>query len=165
MGQKRTLKSWVAFIPSHKGKGLSAPNPVNKLLHNNMKVVKPIPQCPVTITGEAKAEWHRVCADLDSLGVLSTSDRSVIGLYCKAWERWAAAEAHITPSTLVIESPKTGTPMHNPYISIATKAHELILKLAAELGLTPRARTIMAKNAAIGKTPATEDDFSDLDAA
>jgi hypothetical protein len=29
MGQKRTLKSWVAFIPSHKGKGLSAPNPVN----------------------------------------------------------------------------------------------------------------------------------------
>jgi P27 family predicted phage terminase small subunit len=127
------------------------------------------PVCPASITGEARAEWDRVCAELNELGTLTSSDRAILLLYVKAWERWTAAEAKITPDTLLVASPKTKVPMHNPFMAISNKAHEQCVKLAGELGLTPRARAIMAKNAAMGNrgtdTDTADDDFSELDAA
>jgi P27 family predicted phage terminase small subunit len=138
-----------------------------------MKLVKKqpgLPVCPASITGEARAEWDRVTAELEELGTLTSSDRAILVLYVKSWERWTAAEAKITADTLMVASPKSKVPMVNPFINIANKAHEYVVKLAGELGLTPRARAIMAKNSAIGRTgtgadaPDT-DDFSDLDAA
>jgi len=55
-------------------------------------------------------------------------------------------------------APKTKTPMSNPYLAIANKAHEQILRLSAELGLTVLSRTRLQK----GSKP-QEDDAGELE--
>jgi P27 family predicted phage terminase small subunit len=101
------------------------------------------PACPPHIKGEARAEWDRICGELDLLGLLTTADRPALALYCKAWARWIEAEAKVAELGLLVSAPKTKTPMGNPYLSIANKAHEQMLKLLVEYGLTPSARSRM----------------------
>jgi P27 family predicted phage terminase small subunit len=99
------------------------------------------------------------------MGTLTTSDRSVISLYVRSWQRWVQAEEGIEQSGPVVAAPKTKVPQHNLWISISNKAHEQCVRLLGELGLTPRSRSIISKNAAMGGSAeeATVDDFADLD--
>ena len=113
------------------------------------------PSCPTHIKGEAKREWTRISHELEASGLLATSDRTVLALYCNAWQRWRKAEAEIETLGEVIPAPRTKTMMGNPWLTISNKAHEQCLKLLIELGLTPKARSKMkAKEAEI------EEDFN-----
>ena len=142
-------------------------------MRNNRKKPNPItptkgrPAPPAQLTGEARAEWDRVCDELDQMGTLCTSDRSVISLYVKSWESWMHAQESLTKSGGPIVLAKTKVPMQNPWVSIARQAHEQAVKLLGELGLTPRSRSIITKNAAIGAGDQHEpqDDFAELDQA
>src|SRR4051812_36132002 len=99
------------------------------------------PTAPPSLKGEARAHWTRVIRELETLGYLSTGDRTVIALLCKSWARWVEAEAKVDELGIMVAAPKTKTPMSNPYLAIANKAHEQILRLSAELGLTVLSRT------------------------
>ena len=46
---------------------------------------------------------------------------------------------------VLVAAPRTGVPMHNPYLAVANKAAELVAKMASELGLTPAARGKVTK--------------------
>ena len=104
------------------------------------------PACPIHLTGEARAEWNRLTDELDSMGLLSTADRGVIALYCISWQRWCKAETQLNSMGEIVAAPKTKSPMQNPWLSIANKAHEQCHKLMAEIGLSPSARTKIKMN-------------------
>ena len=99
-----------------------------------------MPARPSHITGEARKEWDRITEELDAMGLLTTTDRPALALYCTVWARWRHAEQEIAKLGMIVAAPKTKTPMLNPWLSIANKAHEQMLKLLAEYGLTPQSR-------------------------
>lgn len=122
------------------------------------------PAPPKQLSGEALAEWDRICDELEIMGTLCTADRSILALYVRAWARWMKAEEQIDKWGEIVPSPKTKTPSHNPWVTISNNAHGQAVKLLEQLGLTPRSRSIIAKNAAMAATDeAPVDDFADLD--
>jgi len=99
------------------------------------------PECPDWLDDEAKAEWQRVSAELQGMGLLSTADRAALAVYCTAWSRWVNAEAQVRKFGAIVKSPEKGFPMKSPYLSIADQAMETMRKLMVEFGLTPSSRS------------------------
>ncbi|HWE03160.1 MAG TPA: phage terminase small subunit P27 family [Tepidisphaeraceae bacterium] len=117
-------------------------NPQHRPLNENEPTpAKGYPACPTHISGEARNEWDRITDELDGMGLLTTADRTVIALYCQSWQRWIKAETKVMEMGEIVGAPKTKTPMQNPWLSIANKAHEQCHKMLVELGLTPSARS------------------------
>jgi P27 family predicted phage terminase small subunit len=76
--------------------------------------------------------------------LLSTADVLPLAVYCSAYARWRTAEEALTRvgAELVI---KTRTGMRqNPLVRIARAAADQMLSCAAQLGLTPAARSRIA---------------------
>jgi P27 family predicted phage terminase small subunit len=99
------------------------------------------PECPDWPDDEAKAEWQRICAELQGMGILSTADRAALAMYCTAWSRWKMAEEQVRKFGPIVKSPEKGFPMKPPYLTIADQAMETMRKLMVEFGLTPSSRS------------------------
>jgi P27 family predicted phage terminase small subunit len=78
--------------------------------------------------------------ELVRAGVISRVDRAVLALYCQAWARWVEAERQLAKNGAVAETPN-GLAVQSVYMQIANRAMEQVRRYAAELGLTPAART------------------------
>jgi P27 family predicted phage terminase small subunit len=100
-----------------------------------------MPTCPAWLDSEAQAEWNRVTAELDAMGILSLADRSALTAYCKAWSRWVEAEEQVRKFGMIVKSPEKGFPMKSPWLCIADQALEAMRKLMVEFGLTPSSRS------------------------
>lgn len=109
--------------------------------------------CPHYIEGEARKEWRRLVKQLHAIGLATKIDRAALEQYVTLYARWLQAHENIKADGLTIKT-KLGFEIVNPNISIANKATELMLKLAAEFGLTPSARTRLK----IEKPQGAEDD-------
>jgi P27 family predicted phage terminase small subunit len=105
------------------------------------------PEPPEHLAGEAREEWARVLLDLAAMGVLGRENRVALAIYCQAWARMVRAERHIAEHGEVVPAPRTGTPMHNPYLSIANRAADTVMKIATEFGLTPSSRSRVGASA------------------
>jgi len=99
-----------------------------------------IPKPPALLKGEALREWKRITPQLAAVGILTRLDLAVLAAYCQAWARWLDAESNLIKTGPVVKA-LSGYPMLNPWLCIANKAMQQIQRLAAELGLTPSART------------------------
>lgn len=86
----------------------------------------------------AIAEWSRVLPLMKPW--LSAADRGALVALCLEWARYLDATEKTERLGLVVTT-KSGYPMTNPYLSIATKALSMCSKLWPELGLTPSSRT------------------------
>ena len=60
--------------------------------------------------------------------------------YCTAAGRREMAEAELAKHGPVVKSP-SGYPIQNPWLAIANKALEQMMKIGIELGLTPASRS------------------------
>lgn len=98
------------------------------------------PTCPDFLDDAAKAEWKRVVSRLDELGILGTIDRAALAAYCVAYSRWLAAEEKVQRFGTVMQG-RDGGMFQNPYLAVANRAMEQMVRLAAEFGMTPSART------------------------
>jgi P27 family predicted phage terminase small subunit len=118
------------------------------------RVPKPrrvLPRCPEYLTGEAAACWKRTAGDLYDAGLLTAIDRDALAAYCTAFARWREAEGVVEKrGTVMLTAVKKdengeviggGNYVQNPYLSVANKAQEQMVKLMAEFGMTPSART------------------------
>ena len=116
---------------------------------NELQAPASVPIPPVWLSREAKAEWDRVTSALGKLGVLTQLDRAVLTIYCEMWEEYRIASAYIvTPTgkrTQLVLKTAGGSLMQNPAVAIRHKAFQLLLRAAAELGMSPSARTSMVK--------------------
>ena len=79
-------------------------------------------------------------AELAELGLLTRLDRGVLAAYCQAHALWVEAVSSIGRYGTMVKSPN-GFPMQSPYVAVANKQVEIMVRIASELGMTPSART------------------------
>ena len=88
----------------------------------------------------AKEQWEVVTAHMRGAGTLGPENVTEIEVYCTNYARWRLAEANVAENGPIVPAPKTGVPMHNPYLSVANAAADKVMKVAADLGLPPSMR-------------------------
>jgi P27 family predicted phage terminase small subunit len=107
-----------------------------------------LPDAPAELSKDGLTEWKRVARRLLAAGMLTAIDRGVLAAYCQAYGRWVLAErilaelARRNPGTggLLIKT-SNGNTIQNPIVGTANKAMSDMVRYAAELGMTPSARS------------------------
>ena len=99
-----------------------------------------VPPCPACLGHEARKEWQRLARELGELGLLTGLDRGLLAAYCQAHALWVEAVSSIQRYGTMVKSPN-GYPMQSPYVAVANKQVEIMVRIAAELGMTPSSRT------------------------
>jgi len=98
-----------------------------------------IPDCPPELNPAARREWDRLVAELGKLSVLTNLDRAALAAYCGAYALWAESTEAIGKYGVMVKSP-TGFPIQSPYVSIANRQAEIMMRIASEFGFTPASR-------------------------
>jgi P27 family predicted phage terminase small subunit len=98
------------------------------------------PEPPDELSDAARAEWTRIVPLLERLRLLARLDRAPLVIYCAAFARWQEAERHLAAQGVIVKSPN-GYPIQNPYLAVSNTAVAQMLKVLAELGLSPASRT------------------------
>jgi P27 family predicted phage terminase small subunit len=102
-----------------------------------------IPDCPPELGDVAKREWDRLVGELAALRILTNLDRAALAAYCNAYALWAGAIEAIQKYGTMVKSPN-GYPVQSPYIAIANRQAEIMLRIASEFGFTPASRSRIA---------------------
>lgn len=102
---------------------------------------------PEHLSREAKTEWRRVIAELTMLGVMTKLDRAALAAYCQAYGRWIQAERALArlaerdeASHGLLIKTSNGNVVQSPLVGAANRAMVIMLRAAAEFGMTPAAR-------------------------
>lgn len=111
-----------------------------------VKTVETLPQPPEWLNDDGRAEWVSVTGELKTSGVLAYADFSIIAMYCNEIATYIDCQRQMQKAgtrVMVIkdENGKLKYAQQVPYQKIANDCVEKALKLAAEFGLTPSART------------------------
>jgi P27 family predicted phage terminase small subunit len=116
-----------------------------------------IPDCPPELRPAARREWARLVGELGQLRMLTNLDRAALAAYCRAYALWAEATEALQKYGVMVKSP-AGFPIQSPYLSIANRQAEIMMRIASEFGFTPASRGRIA-------TPRTEEPslFDDKD--
>lgn len=104
------------------------------------QVVSQLLECPPGLSAVAKQEWDRIVAALTPMCVLSSVDRAPLAAYCVAYALWIEATEMLQKHGSMIKSPN-GYPVQSPYLSVANKQLELMIRIACEFGFTPGSRS------------------------
>lgn len=95
---------------------------------------------PIWISTEAQQHWPSIAGQLEACGVLTQIDAPALALYCETFARWRQATAKVLELGMMVRAP-SGYPVQSPYLSIANKAQDQMLKILVEFGMTPSSRT------------------------
>jgi P27 family predicted phage terminase small subunit len=99
-----------------------------------------VPDCPTELGPVARREWDRLAGELGKLNLLTTLDRAALAAYCGAYALWAEATEAIQKFGTMVKSP-SGYPIQSPYVSIANRQAEIMIRIASEFGFTPASRS------------------------
>jgi P27 family predicted phage terminase small subunit len=75
--------------------------------------------------------------------MLTNLDRAALAAYCGAYALWAESTEAIQKYGAMVKSP-TGYPIQSPYVSIANRQAEIMMRIASEFGFTPASRSRIA---------------------
>lgn len=100
---------------------------------------------PAHLSDAARAHWAVVAQQLRDAKMLGRVDALALALYCEAFARWKDASDHVAKNGPVVTSPRSGYPVQSPYLNIANKAHDQMVKLLTEFGMTPSSRSRVSK--------------------
>jgi P27 family predicted phage terminase small subunit len=99
-----------------------------------------LPECPPELSPAAQREWSRLAGELSKLNLITNLDRGALATYCGAYGMWAEAMEQIQKYGTMVKSP-TGFPIQSPYLSIANRQAEIMMRIASEFGFTPASRS------------------------
>jgi P27 family predicted phage terminase small subunit len=99
-----------------------------------------IPECPPELGPVAHREWDRLVLELAALGLLTNLDRAALAAYCGSYALWAEAMEAIQKFGTMVKSP-SGYPIQSPYVAIANRQAEIMMRIASEFGFTPASRS------------------------
>ena len=99
-----------------------------------------LPECPSELSPLARQEWERLSAELAKLNLVTHLDRGALAAYCGAYALWAEAMEQVQKFGTMVKSP-TGYPIQSPYLAIANRQAEIMLRVASEFGFTPASRS------------------------
>lgn len=88
----------------------------------------------------AIAEWRRVMPELRLRKQYIRLFETEVGRYCVALGHYVAAVEAMQAAGGPVVNASTGTPMLSQHWIVACRAHEIMAKLAADLGLNPVAQ-------------------------
>lgn len=116
-------------------------NPGKRALNQSEPVPEPaIPDCPPELGIVAKREWARLVHELGKLRIITNLDRAALASYCGAYALWAEATEQIEKYGSMVKSP-SGYPQQSPYLAIANRQTEIMMRIASEFGFTPASRS------------------------
>ena len=122
-------------------------NPGKRPLNEGEPQPAPLaPACPPELSQSAKEEWNRIIAELVELGLMTRLDRAALAAYCQAYAMYLDAIQAIQKYGPLVKSPN-GYPQVSPYLSIANKQAEIMIRIASEFGFTPASRSRIATGA------------------
>jgi P27 family predicted phage terminase small subunit len=100
------------------------------------------PACPATIAVDevAKQCWNETCELLDEMGILTTSDKRVLHVYCVTYSEWLFLSEYVKNGNVRLANDR-GNETTSPEAGQVHKYADRLLKLLAELGLTPSSRS------------------------
>jgi P27 family predicted phage terminase small subunit len=123
-------------------------NPGKRPLNANEPRPEPaVPDCPPELGAVAQREWNRLAGELSSLRLLTNLDRAALAAHCGAYALWAEATEAIQKYGAMVKSPQ-GFPMQSPYVAIANRQAEIMMRIASEFGFTPASRSRIVTPAA-----------------
>ena len=99
-----------------------------------------LPECPSQLSPVARQEWMRLTAELSKLNLITHLDRGALATYCGAYALWAEAMEQIQKYGTMVKS-LTGFPMQSPYLAVANRQAEIMMRIASEFGFTPASRS------------------------
>ncbi|MET0941455.1 MAG: phage terminase small subunit P27 family [Mesorhizobium sp.] len=102
------------------------------------------PTMPPGLNKDARLLWAHVVDSLPS-EVLSRADDAVLEIIARAWSRYREAAGKLDTVGLLVLTPQGLR--RNPLLAVINQAETVMLKAAAELGLTPAARARLATTA------------------
>src|SRR5262245_25415667 len=117
-----------------------AGNPGHRPLPENEPKPELGAEMPDFLSAAAQEHWPKIARQLESVGVLTRMDAVALALYCETFARWKHANDQVFRFGTVIKSPN-GYPMQSPWLQISNKAHEQMVRLLVEFGMTPSSRT------------------------
>lgn len=101
----------------------------------------PLPDAPPKhLSAEAKKHWKESFKLLTKARILTETDGDSLSLFCEVKARWIFAKKMLEEEGMVIVA-SSGFPIQSPWLQICNKAHEQMLKISIEFGMTPAART------------------------
>lgn len=109
------------------------------LNHHEPRPEPAVPDCPPELSETAQREWQRLVGELSKLNLLTHLDRAALAAYCNAYAMWVEAIEAIQKYGSMVKSP-SGFPIQSPYVAIANRQAELMLRISAEFGFTPASR-------------------------
>lgn len=116
-----------------------------------------LPECPETLDTAARAEWARV-VKLLPVALLTAADLAVLSVYCQSYARWVEAETAITANgtVLILRDDKGAVRLAqvSPFVNLAHKYRDAMVKAASEIGFTPVSRVRLGNGAVEKKKPA-----------
>src|SRR5258708_23722169 len=116
-------------------------NPGKRTLNETEPRPEPaIPDCTTELGEVARREANRLAGELASLKLLTNLDRAALAAYCGAYALWAEATEAIQKYGSMIKSP-SGYPVQSPYLAIANRQAEIMMRIASEFGFTPASRS------------------------
>jgi len=139
-------------------------NPGRRPLNENEPTPKcEAPEIPDWIKDDELAveEWDRITKELEVVGLLNKLDHALIESWVVCYSRWVQAEKKVLENGTLyksgekittkkkrngdIEEVKSGGNVTtSPYLWIANKSWTQLMKLSAEMGLTPSSRSRIA---------------------
>lgn len=136
------------------GKRGPAPKPTNlRLLHGDRKdrinTNEPVPrallpECPDDVAADVRAVWDYAMAELEPMGVATAADRDALLCYCEAVVAHRKASAILARSPVLVKGIH-GNMVRNPALQIQRDAAQTVRAFAQEFGLTPSARSQIAR--------------------
>ena len=95
---------------------------------------------PDWLSDEQKESWKYAIQNAP-FGLLKLLDRSILTTWVVAEDLHRRAVTHVNTFGLVTKSPVKKEMMQNPFLSIANRQAQIMMKAAAELGFTPSSRS------------------------
>ncbi len=92
--------------------------------------------CPPELSDAARREWSRLVGELSKLNLLTHLDRPALAAYCNAYAMWVEDIEAIQKYGSMVKSPN-GYLVQSPYVAIANRQAEIMLRISAEFGFTP----------------------------
>src|SRR5260370_29932779 len=102
-----------------------------------------LPECPPELSPAAQREWARLTGELSKLSLITNLDRGALATYCGAYAMWAESMEQIQKYGTMVKSPG-GFPIQSPYLAIANRQAEIMMRIASEFGFTPASRSRIA---------------------
>lgn len=98
---------------------------------------------PDYLSEDAQEVWKKAVKHLDECGIMTVVDEPALAHYCEQFVTWQTALESVRTKGLTVFNKRTGHIKANPAIKIANDAHDRLLKMMVEFGMTPssRART------------------------